>query len=335
MEKFIVEVTEGQKYTAGSKAKEDIVSILTAAGFNKISLSVPKNKLLRGLKGKALWRAALKKVKKNDIIVYQYPAYSRILGDYFLAAANAIEGCKKVVLIHDLDALRIYKHSPKDRARELAFLSGFDYVISHNETMTNWLKAEGVKTPILPLELFDYLEKAAIKETKQTAPVVFAGNLEKSSFLEKINFHTKMHLYGLSPAEKYKDTIVYKGAFSPDELGQKLEGSYGLVWDGDSVETCRGTVGEYMKYNNPHKVSLYLSLGIPVIIWKDAALSSFIEMNKVGVAIEHLTDLDERLSTITKEEYLAMSEHAQSIAKKLRSGYFITKVLNEIMEEIA
>ena len=32
----------------------------------------------------------------------------------------------------------------------------------------------------------------------------------------------------------------------------------GLVWDGDSCSSCSGVCGEYLKINNPHKISFYL-----------------------------------------------------------------------------
>ncbi len=35
-------------------------------------------------------------------------------------------------------------------------------------------------------------------------------------------------------------------AISPDELPAALEGGFGLVWDGDSAETCSGVFGEYL-----------------------------------------------------------------------------------------
>ena len=67
-----------------------------------------------------------------------------------------------------------------------------------------------------------------------------------------------------------------------------LFGSFGLVWDGMSSETCKGSFGEYLRINNPHKTSLYLASGIPVIIWSKAALAEFIEKNKCGIRHERI-----------------------------------------------
>lgn len=42
MKKYVVEVCEGQKLTAGSKAKEDVIKFLNEDEFETISISVPK-----------------------------------------------------------------------------------------------------------------------------------------------------------------------------------------------------------------------------------------------------------------------------------------------------
>ena len=76
------------------------------------------------------------------------------------------------------------------------------------------------------------------------------------------------HIYGPNyTPEKKCSRIVYQGEFSADELPAHLKGQFGLIWDGSSVNTCEGNFGEYLRYNNPHKISLYLACGLPVIIW--------------------------------------------------------------------
>lgn len=56
-----------------------------------------------------------------------------------------------------------------------------------------------------------------------------------------------------------------EGSYMPEELPEKLEAKYGLVWDGLEITSCEGTFGQYLKYNNPHKFSLYMAAGIAVI----------------------------------------------------------------------
>lgn len=333
MNKFVVEVSEGQKLTAGTKAKEDIVSFLVEDGFKKLSVAVPKSKWKRLLFGMTDWKNALKNVNSEDVVVYQYPAYSRILGDFFIKSINRKKNVNKIIVIHDLNSIREYQKKPKDISRELNFFGKFDTIVCHNEIMAKWLVGNGCTVRIVVLEIFDYLEKEPIHESEDYKSIIFAGNLEKSNFLQSIKSNIKFNLYGINPQEFYPTNFNYLGAFKSEELGKRLEGGFGLVWDGDSVESCTGTYGEYMKFNNPHKTSLYLAMGYPVIIWKEAALARFIEKNNLGYTIESLSEIDEIIERISKEEYNAIRINVINMAKKLREGFFIKTAIEDAIGE--
>ncbi|MGL9918825.1 MULTISPECIES: sugar transferase [Enterococcus] len=332
MNKFIVRVTAGQKYTAGSKAKEDIVTFLQQEEYKVINVNVPENKVLRILMGNSIWKQGVSGVSEGDMIIYQYPAYSRHLGDCFINNTQKISKLKKVILIHDLDSLRIYHDSLKDIKRELSFLDSFDAIIAHNDKMKEWLLEKGIKTPIVSLEIFDYYETIPTKSSTKDDPIVFAGNLGKSKFLEKMDIMTTVDLFGIEPADKYPENLKYRGAFPSDELGEHLQGSFGLVWDGNSIDECNGMTGEYMRYNNPHKTSLYLTMGIPVIIWKKAALSSFIVDNNVGIAVDSLNELDNLLENLSDQEYQVLKSNAMNLATKLRRGNYIQNAVKKCID---
>ena len=106
-----------------------------------------------------------------------------------------------------------------------------------------------------------------------------------------------------------------------------MEGSFGLVWDGDSTKTCSGTFGQYMKINNPHKASLYLASGLPVLIWKEAALAEFILSNECGCAVGSLEEISEAAGALTKEQYDHFCENAKKIAKRLRGGKYTMRAV--------
>lgn len=333
MKKFVIEVTEGQQFTAGSKAKQDVVTFLEQENYKKISIHIPTNKIFRVITGLHIWKGALKEISSGDLIVYQYPAYSRIIGDFFLKQIQHVD-CTKVILLHDLDSLRIYKNSPKDIKRELNFLNQFDFIICHNDVMKKWLLDHQIDKPVYSLKIFDYDENLPLQSIEKDNPVVFAGNLAKSKFLTKLDMDTKFDIFGVSPSDRYPKNVLYKGAFPPDELGEHLIGSFGLVWDGDALEGCSGVTGEYMRYNNPHKTSLYLTLGIPVIIWDRAALSGFVRENNVGITVSNLNELDELVKILPESKYRIMQENAKLMSSKLRSGYFIKDVLQRIIKDI-
>lgn len=329
MKNYVLEVSQGQKKTAGAKAKEDIVNILTTDDYEKLTIEFPENKIFRQIFGKLYVANALKNVVSGDTIIYQYPAYSRIIGDYFIQYAHK-KNIKTKIVIHDADSLRLYKNSPNDIKRELDFFNLFDTVIAHNNKMKKWLEKNGVKTKIVTLDIFDYLHPSQIKNNvNKNLPIVFAGNLGKSKFLEQISIEKKLDLFGIDPSENYSTNITYNGSFDPDDLGNHLNASFGLVWDGESISTCTGIVGEYMKYNNPHKTSLYLSLGIPVIIWEEAAMADFITKNNLGFSVKNISEIDSKIAELNDKEYSDMISSIEAVKLKLNSGFYIKEALKK------
>lgn len=330
MANHIIEIFEGQPFTAGLKAKQDIVKILQKEGFNTLGIPVSKNQLQRLLAGNLYWKRALKNVQPGDTVFYQYPAYSRILGDIFFKQLKNKSYVKKVIILHDIDSLRHLKNKPKDIKRELSFFNSFDIIIAHNQKMKRWLVQNNVFPPIVCLELFDYLEENTAVEANKKSPILFAGNLGKAPFLEKLSINTKIDLFGINQAEKYPKNIDYQGAYPPNELASHLNGSFGLIWDGDSIHECDGIIGKYMQFNNPHKTSLYLALGIPIIIWDQSALADFITEHQIGFTINDLKKLDNKLANISDEEYELMRKNAMQLSIKLQDGFFIKKALSEV-----
>lgn len=117
------------------------------------------------------------------------------------------------------------------------------------------------------------------------------------------------------------------GSYPPDILPQYLNQGFGLIWDGNSIESCTGVIGNYLKYNNPHKCSLYLASGIPVIIWKEAALANFIEKHNVGILVESLEEIPEKIQNLSEKEYIQMKNNAEKLSVKLKNGYFLKKAI--------
>ena len=104
-----------------------------------------------------------------------------------------------------------------------------------------------------------------------------------------------------------------------------------MVWDGISIETCDGPTGNYLRYNNPHKLSLYLSSGLPVIVWKESALAEFISSQKLGIVISNLYELSDILDTITEKQYQEFVGNIQEVRGKLKKGFYLKKAINEIL----
>ena len=349
-------VKEGKlngKYNAINKAREDVENILKKESFNE--LYIPTTYPIRnGLVGKLIqtmnyvyndliWKISLNKLHKNDIVFIQYPLMNNCF-DLTKIIKKYNSKIKFVVLTHDLDSIRyMYKKNEskilKKRRKKTDFgvINNANYVIVHNKKMHDKLLELDITNDIYEIGLFDYLLKKPVttKRTKDDG-IVIAGNLKPEkvkyiSALDTIN-NVKFNLYGVGYESKGHKNIDYKGSFLPDELPYKLTGAFGLVWDGDGIDGCSGIYGHYLKYNNPHKISLYLASNMPVIVWKESALASFVTKNNIGFAVNNLNEIEEKISMMSQEEYDKMIINCHKISNKLINGDYLKKVINKILK---
>lgn len=334
MENYLLTIYDETEYNAGPKAKRDAAEILTKSkNFKKIDFYFDlNNSIISKLKKLKYLNVdipkGLKDVKSGNLFI-QYPIYSSVISQKI---TNVIpKNVKVYYLIHDLESLRLFKDSEGFKREEIQRLNEADGIISHNPKMTKWLKENGVTTKIVDLEIFDYLSENMAPNNKYDKSVCYAGNLAKSEFLKVIPRELKLGVYGPNPAQDFPENIEYKGVYKPDELPKYLVENFGLVWDGKQNDKCDGIYGEYMKYNNPHKVSLYLSSGIPVIIWKKAALADFIEKNNVGLVIESLDQINEKLNSISESEFLELKQNTVDLSQKLKSGFYLNRAVDELL----
>ena len=141
----------------------------------------------------------------------------------------------------------------------------------------------------------------------------------------------ELHLYGNQPKDTsaYPKWMKYVGRFSPENVTM-LQESWGLSWDGDGINALEGVIGNYLKYISPHKVSLYIAAGMPVIISKESALAEYIEQNKLGITIQSLYDIEAALNVLTDSEMQAIRKNVSLMSERLRNG----KMLGSIIENM-
>ncbi|MFT9266290.1 hypothetical protein [Oenococcus sp.] len=317
---MVLQTDTGMLNSAGFKAKSDISRILKSEGYEVLTFDITRwNKLLRPPASYFFWKNKLSNIP--SLLVYQYPTYSHVFTDMFFKVTRKFP-VKTIGLVHDVESLRLFTNSVSNQNKEIVSLNRFDALIVHNNRMKKWLSEHGVRTPMICLQIFDYLNDAAIRKETPKFDLVMAGNLNKVPYISNWQTTIKIQLLGPNPASSYPDNINYVGNFSPNEVPQKLDAKFGLVWDGDSLSSGAGVYGEYTKYNNPHKTSLYLSMGIPVIVWDQAAIADFVLDYQVGITVSNLNKLEERLKSMTNSDYAQMKSNAENIAKDLRSAKF-------------
>ena len=325
--------------SAGNKAKTDIEKIMADMGFKNVGL--PQTTYNSKVKHFLFTLMGVLKspfgLHKGDILVLQYP-----LKKYFSAVCNMahMRGAYVVVVIHDLGSFR---RKALTEAKEISRLNHADYIIAHNDVMKMWLKAHGCTAEVATLGIFDYLsDTVAPVRNAPSKPlcVTYAGalSLRKNKFLYEWGKYIsgfKVRLYGNgfdADAAQNGEVFEKMGFIESDELIATAKGDFGLVWDGSSPDSCTGNWGEYLRFNNPHKTSLYIRCHLPVVIWSEAALAPFVRDNGIGLCISSLAELGERLAAVTPDDYARMQENIIRVSRLLSEGHYFKAAVTEAVD---
>ena len=315
-------------------------------GFKNLGFkqSVIPNSLLGTIKNFFGITLALLRLPFKSVLCTQYPN-SKFRG-YILFVAK-LKRCKIITIVHDVRAL---KGKTKDTFKEIRQVVT-DVIIVHNPSMKTWFIEQGVKVPIIVLEIFDYIasnrpDQNDNAQSESYYEVTYAGGLghKKNAYIYDVDllsasqYRFKLYGRGFEPesikVKKEESVIDYQGAFPSNEIAYKIKGHFGLVWDGGSTDVCSGQYGAYLRFNNPHKTSLYLLCGLPVIIWKEAALAPFIVNNGLGIGVSDLRNLEETLKTLSTLEYASMKENVLKYQRMLMSGHFFETAVNKAIQEL-
>ncbi|MCM1234681.1 MAG: hypothetical protein NC489_31650 [Ruminococcus flavefaciens] len=354
---YYIKWIEGEQPHAGYKAVIDCENILEQIGYKAFAINSSikyKGKYIRIPK---LWIIKMFRyffIPKKSIVVIRHPIVVYPIYQKIIRLAKKVKNFKWIYLIHDLDSVRLYeqkKYRNKRIKSDELFMNTADAIIVHNGHMKQYCikKYENIENKLVALELFDYIpskNKLKLKERHLQENgmycVTVAGNLKPSKagylykFIDVLSDNVHLNLYGAgfkvdkcSKQSTADSCYTLKGTFMPEELIEKLEGSFGIVWDGDSIKECGGTVGQYLKINNPHKVSLYIICEMPIIIWSQAALAEFVITNKIGIAVDSLEQLGNVLQNVTEEEYFEYCNNIKRIAKKARKGVFLKEAMGK------
>lgn len=326
-----------QDYMAGQKAPSDTAIIASEMGYEVITLN--RGTLANGMEQtEQSWKYIADRLDYNSNLILQLPLADDTEGVYRILAMKNRKNVRIIGIIHDIN---IFRGNPTDYDfRQYKVLKELpDVLIVHNKHMMRELADRGFDiNRMVNLKIFDYLipnyEKIGMSEG-----IVIAGNLveSKAAYVYKLNKikGVTFNLFGANYIEENSyDNIYYFGTFLPDELVKNIQGKYGLVWDGDSIETCSGGKGEYLRINNPHKLSLYLAVGLPVIIWEEAAEAEFVLNEHVGITVKSLYELPDKLESMSENDYEVMKKNAAMVGERLRKGMYMTNAIKEAENKI-
>ena len=353
-EYYIQERSPLSEYSASSKAREDAEKIFEKNGIRPLVIpsiyGVEKRKILKWkqlftyLKNAIIWDEILTSIPSGSRIYIQYPLTNTCYGLRNVLRRKQKRGVQFVALVHDLDSVRycaeeqgkmVYKRVKREDENLLAV---FDCVIVHNEAMKEYLSRKMDGEKIISLGVFDYLAEDGGVDREKTREVAIAGNLskEKAEYiydLAKVD-GVIFKLYGTGYSASEQKNISYEGSYTPKALLKKIDGAFGLVWDGKTIDSCSGKFGEYLKINNPHKVSMYIAAGMPIIIWQEAALANWVKKEKLGVTVASIRDIPATIDALDKKKYSEMMRSIEKHAKIIKKGGCLTRAIAEAREKL-
>lgn len=345
MNKIVVDYVYKNYFSARSKAREDVNTIAQRNGYVPFLINTrttteqaaigkmnPVKKLFYNLRKLLILFQSINAIPKGTEVLFQYP-FAPFGETFTLFFCRRIKKkhCRVRIMVHDLVH---YRETLYFNPKEINILNTASELIVHTPQMKNLFQQFGIHTPCRILWLFDYItDEIPRQEFAERNSIAFAGALDKSVFLQQMKTrrlsNIELHLYGGQPhsIEDYPNWMSYMGRFAPENVTM-LKEDWGLVWDGTSVDSLQGVIGNYLKYIAPHKTSLYLAAGIPVIISKESALAEYVEMHKLGITVASIADIEQIMANVTESDLQEIRHNVMIISEKLRHGEMLSSVLN-------
>ncbi len=321
--------TSNVRYESGFKAPSDVKEIIMGLPNIKYKPIIrhTSNKFWGVVELLIQFYAFYLFTKANSTVIIQYPMVNIRV---FKRVSRLFRKFHTIAIVHDLQSYR-YPEDYSHRGDEVSIFNSMSCLIVHTKSMKEELEKQGVVTKMVVLGAFDYILPLsnAIEQKRDT--IVFAGGLAKSKFLSRFGeictTPLKLYMYGASkPDFVMGENMEYKGSFLPGDVSI-VEGEWGLVWDGDSIDSCTGNFGEYLKLIAPHKLSLYIACGLKLIVWDKSAMAEFVKENNIGIVVESLTQIPSKISLLSDDEAKLMTANSSKLSQKVREGEMLKHAL--------
>lgn len=325
MTNFITHTIEPWMPPGALKAKADYATIAQETGWTLLPLHRYNDARFDADTLIAHINDWLAPVQANDLVVHQFPTYMSAQFEQKFVATLQARHIHCALVIHDIEPLRLNKTDPW----EYDVLNQYETIIVHSAAMGQRLRAFGITSKLIIQPFFDYLGERVSPATF-SLQVNFAGTFQKSPWLQTYK-DTPIMLFGSLPKKwqtlDLPENIAYQGNFDPDIILSHLTAGFGLIWDNDFEDKTYQT---YTKYNAPHKASLYLIAGLPLIAWSESAIGQLVIKHNIGLTINDLSELRHRLNHITPAQYATWQTNSANIAENIRQGAYTKASLSAL-----
>ena len=333
---FITAFKGKEKNNSAYKLRYDNRAILEKLGYKDCTyyFDKKKNKLADAF-GYYLSFIKLLLKFRGDIVVMQYPLADNFFFNFILRSGK-LRGVTFTCIIIDIESVRSSANNKLEIKKEIDRLNSFSILIAHNMVMKNWLLENGCKRPVFIIDVFDYLSDKidpvnVLHKEHSVTTIAFAGNLHKSRFINGLNpgVSCRFLLYGFlkNKFESGNKNVQWMGEFKADEIINIIDADWGLIWDGNETEYLDDKLGKYLRFNTPHKTSLYIVCGLPLIVPVSSAIAAYIKSQRLGICIDKLSDCNDL--KITKELYNEYRDNVLKIRTRMLEGLFLYDVLQK------
>lgn len=321
------------------KKKVDIEIILKEMGYEPLfpeseRPDLPIDALLKPTLSQLV--KAMMRVQSGDVIVVQYPTVSMFS---VLVRMARFKGARVVVVIHNM----LNERATLVTNREITALNKADHLIVSNRMIKAFLRTHGCSVPVTIHGPWDYLTEVKIPPRKLLPGERVGLNMAshpvcvpRNGFIFELGRHMPdvdlwLYVSNFNPANGIDTTNVkvYPHIEEPD-FPLKAQGHFGLLWDGPSLQQCQGEWGDNILYTLPHKMSLYFECHLPVVTWSQSASAPYLRENNLGILVDSLFDLNDRLKAVTPEEYDAMQQNVCRIAEPIAQGEYMREAMRKV-----
>ncbi|WP_248720491.1 sugar transferase [Convivina intestini] len=328
MTRFITQTIEPWMPLGALKAKGDYAKIAQSAGWQVLPLARYNDQRFDDQIRQEKINQWLQRTQPGDTVLHQFPTYMSASFEQSWLASLKVRQLRSVLLIHDIEPLRLHKADPW----EFDLLKGYDLIITHSSAMITSLKEHGVTGSFVVQPFFDYLSESP-RLARYSHTINFAGTFQKSPWLQEYNDYP-IEVFGHQPKKwqglSLPESIHLRGNYDPDQLPQELNNGFGLLWDDDFDDRY---YRQYTRINAPHKASLYLSAGLPLIAWKKSAIGKIITKNQIGFTINRLEELPQ-VENISARQYENWQANLSPFREKISRGGFTLATLTQIKKQL-
>ena len=262
----------------------------------------------------------------GDILVFQSPTWNGFEFDRLFLAKLKDLRVKIVCFIHDVPPL-MFESNYYLMKEYISMYNLSDVLVVPSERMKERLIQEGLTTKkILIQGMWDHPHDLSLYTPAFKKEIFFAGSLERFPDLQNWSQDTPLRVFSnQGVANEQAKNLSIEGWKKDEELLLELsKGGFGLVWgthknDGESIQ--------YYTLNISHKVSTYLTAGIPVIVPSSLSTAKFIVDQGLGFVADSLEEVHAIVDKMNLQEYQEITNRIKTFSYLLKEGYFTKKLL--------